>query len=230
MKLHWLVGMASAVLLASCGDKKAGGESEAFAADSARMVDSLKKVEMEAAAAMVIPDAVSIDGLKIDVSKSMIEWTGYKLTGKHNGAMKFKDGVFVLVDDAIQTGEFIIDLSSVEVMDLKGEDKGKLETHLKTGEFFETEKYPNGRFVITSVKPKKDGMYTHMVEGTLTMRGKENPVSFPAKVEIGKGGKSVTAETMTFKLDRTQWGIVYNGMADNAIKNEVDVKIKLMTK
>jgi len=78
-------------------------------------------------------------------------------------------------------------MNSINATDLSGEYQGKLNGHLKNGDFFEVEKFPTASFKITSVKKNSDKVYNKLVTGNLTVKGKTSPVSFPAKVSYANG-------------------------------------------
>ncbi len=162
--------------------------------------------------------------VKLDTEKSQIKWIGTKLKGKHNGTIKISEGTVILSNQKVIGGNFTIDMNSIVVLDLTGKDKAKLEGHLKTGDFFETDKFPYSKFVITSVKDGENGEI--MVTGNLEMKGITKSISFPAKVTFSEDKKSVTA-TANFNINRQEWGITYKGMADNAINDEVNLGLEL---
>ena len=70
---------------------------------------------------------------------------------------KVEEGTFKANDSIIESGNFTIDMMSIEVTDLEGDDKKSLEAHLKgtvegkEGDFFNVLKYPTANFVVTGV-------------------------------------------------------------------------------
>ena len=92
-----------------------------------------------------------------DVTKSTIEWKGSKPTGIHNGTINIEQGSFMIKDGAIQSGTFLIDMKSIEVLDMEGEYKEKLEKHLmgtvegKEDHFFDVNKFPTATFEVTKL-------------------------------------------------------------------------------
>ncbi|MCB1139356.1 MAG: YceI family protein [Leptospiraceae bacterium] len=161
------------------------------------------------------------DKQSINLADSKISWIGTKLTGQHNGTIKLKSGHILLDGDQIKGGEFVMDMSTIEVHDLTGENKQKLEKHLRDTDFFEIQKFPESRFVITSVEQGENGKL--QVTGNLTMRDITKSVSFTATTEKGDGGKPVKVSA-DFNIDRQLWGIVYKGKPDDAIRDEVNLK------
>ena len=182
----------------------------------------------------VQPTATAGDSLKIDLNNSVVNWVGTKQTGKHEGTFKIADGVFTLERGNLKGGTFTIDVASLNVTDLTGDEKGQLEGHLKSGDFFETENFPTAKFEITSIAPydaatatsKLEGA-THVISGNLTLKGVTKNISFPAKVSMQDGTLSAQAD---FNIDRTEWEMNYKGPnnpADWFIKKEVNLKLDI---
>jgi polyisoprenoid-binding protein YceI len=199
------------------------------ACQSAPDADKAETKEVEAAA--------TADGAtyNIDVAGSSIGWIGTKVGGQHNGTFNLTEGVLVINEGNIAGGNFTIDMNSVAVLDLQGEDKGKLEGHLKSNDFFAADQYPTARFDVTSVVPfdtatmtsKLEGA-THMISGNLTMRDATKNVSFPAIVTIE--GNKVSAKA-DFNIDRSEWGVNFKGPnnpADWVIAKEVNLKLDVV--
>lgn len=95
----------------------------------------------------------------MNAAESSIEWIGSKpVVNGHNETINIKNGfVHVNTDNQITGGEFVIDMNSISNADLTdAEKKGQLEGHLKSADFFEVEKYPEAKFVITGVTPATD--------------------------------------------------------------------------
>ena len=157
----------------------------------------------------------------VNLDDSKISWIGTKITGQHNGTIKLKSGHVFLDGDQITGGEFVMDMSTIEVHDLTGENKQKLEKHLRDTDFFEIQKFPESRFVITSVEPGENGAL--QVTGNLTMRDITKSVSFSATTEKGEDGKPLKVSA-DFNIDRQLWGIVYKGKPDDAIRDAINLK------
>ena len=112
-----------------------------------------------------VGEAQAIDGgaiveasdYQLNTNESSVSWVGTKPIGKHNGAFKISEGVVKVKDGAIVGGTYLIDVASLKVLDMPAEDEmnAKLSGHLKSGDFFDVEKYPTAKFEITSVEPYK---------------------------------------------------------------------------
>jgi polyisoprenoid-binding protein YceI len=161
---------------------------------------------------------------KLDASKSTIKWVGKKVTGQHNGTVDFKDGALVLQGNKLVGGTFTVDMTSLTSTDLQGEYQGKLNGHLKSEDFFGTEKYPTATLVIKKIGAKSANVYTAVAD--LTIKGITNPVTFDMTVN---GNTATTA----FKVDRTKYDIKYNSasifsaIGDKAISDDFELAIAL---
>ena len=169
--------------------------------------------------------AVSAQTKKVDVSKSKLTWVGKKVTGQHNGTVDLKDGALVFKGKKLTGGTFTVDMNSINTTDLKaGEGKEKLNGHLKSEDFFGTEKYATSTLVFKTIKDKGNDVYT--VTADLTIKGKTNPVTFDIAV------KGNTAST-TFKVNRTKYDIKYgsgsffDNLGDKAINDDFEVTVAL---
>jgi len=160
---------------------------------------------------------------KINITESSIEWKGKKVLGSHNGTINLKDGHLEMEGDQLKGGEFTVDMTSITVNDLSGEDKGKLEGHLKSDDFFGVNDHPTAKLVINSAT--KNGN-THNVKGDLTIKGTTEPISF----DLVMGENSATT---SFKIDRTKYGARYgsgsffDNLGDNTISDNFTLDVNL---
>ncbi len=172
--------------------------------------------------------------MKVDAAASSIEWVGAKPTGEHNGTISISEGDLMLKDGNVVGGKFVIDMNSIVNKDLtSAEDNGKLVGHLKSPDFFDTEKYPTAVFEITAaaaVSGNPDA--THNITGNLTMKDATKSITFPAKVSIVDN--KLTASTPAFLIDRTQWNVqygsktIFDNLKDKFINDEISLKINLV--
>jgi len=181
--------------------------------------------------------AVLVSGLAFGQTKKLtssdVHWWGYKIAkteaSSHDGTVNVKSGNLVLKNGAVVGGTFVLDMTSLTSTDLSGEYQGKLNGHLKNGDFFEVEKFPTATYKITSVKKNTNKDYNFVVNGNLTVKGKTAPVSFPAKITSSKG--IVTLESDKFSFDRQKFDVAYKStMQDVMVKDEVDMKVKISVK
>ena len=170
---------------------------------------------------------------KVNTTESVVTWEGTKPTGVHTGTINVSAGELMLdAKGHIAGGSFNMDMNSLKDTDMQpGKGKENLEGHLKTGDFFEVEKYPMGKFVITKVVATPKAAATHEVTGNLTLKDKTKEVSFPATIHVANG--KVTASVPKFYINRTDWGINFHSgitgtLQDKLIHDAVGLSIKLV--
>ncbi|HSF90018.1 MAG TPA: YceI family protein [Saprospiraceae bacterium] len=168
--------------------------------------------------------------LKVNTAASKVEWIGRKVTGKHNGTINIKEGVLQIKDGILTGGSFVIDMTSIKVLDMTGEYATKLEGHLKSDDFFAADAYPTSKLVITQANAKGDGKYE--VKGDLTIRDVTKQVTF--MTQLTPGGKKYKATT-NITIDRSHYNVKYGsgsffeGLGDKTIYDEFDLAITLVT-
>jgi len=157
---------------------------------------------------------------RFNAQNSNLAFVGAKLTGKHEGSFQTFSGGVQLVDHAPEKSsvKVEIDMASVQV------EPEKLEGHLKSPDFFDVAKFPKASFESTAVKPGGAGGATHTVTGNLTLHGVTRSISFPATIQVNGDTLTVKAE---FAINRKDFGIVYPGMPDDLIKDDVLIQLKL---
>ncbi|MFZ4931049.1 YceI family protein [Chryseobacterium sp. Mn2064] len=168
----------------------------------------------------------------LDTLNSKVEWKGYKVfkseNTSHFGTIKFESGDVTVKDGKLESGKFVADMNSLTSVDLKDspEDMGKLNGHLKSGDFFEVEKFPTASFEITKVTPSTEGDYNTLLDGNLTIKGITKPVQFKANVSVKEGEVSVATEPKDIK--REEFGVKFQAPAENGvIKDEVTLQINV---
>ena len=82
------------------------------------------------------------DKMTVDIAASTVAWIGTKPVGQHNGTFKLKEGELTLNNGQLAGGKVVIDMNSTQVLDGDATMQGKLGGHLKSGDFFETDKHP----------------------------------------------------------------------------------------
>ena len=161
---------------------------------------------------------------QVNVSESTIEWVGKKVTGQHSGTIGVKSGALQFANGAPIGGEFVIDMTSLQVTDLKaGKGKEKLEGHLSSDDFFSIADHPTANLVISDVMSKGDG--TYQFSGDLTIKGITQPLTFTGSIE----GTTAKAE---IAVDRTLYDVKYGStkfgaLADKAIYDDFQLTVKL---
>jgi len=193
------------------------------------------KNETEAADAEAAAE-VSTEAAKymVDKNESEIDWEGAKPTGTHTGTVKLESGV-IRLEDSVLSGSFLIDMTSILVTDLEGDQKASLEDHLKgtvegkEGDFFNVQKYPTAAFEITGVT-EKDGK--KMMSGNLTLKETKKNIEFPVMYEVA--GNTMTLKSEPFTIDRTEWGVnygsksVFDNLGDKFINDDIQLEFTIV--
>ncbi len=171
-------------------------------------------------------------------AESSIKWSAGKpaISGyTHTGTIGLTSGSLIQQPTGY-AGTFVIDMNSIKITSLGGGKVGKesaLEGHLKGDDFFSATTFPTGTFTVNSITSTgvKD---SYIVKGDLTLKGKTNPVEFPAVMTQVADGK-ITAQG-SVDIDRTKWDITYgsgsffSNLADNAIDNTIKLSLTLVAK
>jgi len=163
--------------------------------------------------------ASSADGIAYTLTAdSEIHFIGSKVTGSHSGGFKKLTGNFTVANHALAgSGHKVsIDMNSVWT------DNEKLTEHLKSEDFFNVAKFPESSFELTGIKTVSDGNY--LVSGNLNLHGTTKKIAFPATASITDGKVKIHAK---FDINRKDFGITYAGKADDLIRDEVVIELKL---
>jgi polyisoprenoid-binding protein YceI len=153
----------------------------------------------------------------IQPADSKIEFTGSKVTGKHDGGFKQFEGEVVASNGKLlPTGnKVVIDMKSLY------SDNNRLTGHLKNADFFDVEKFPTATFETTNMET---GSTNSTITGNLTLHGVTKQISFPAQIDVTPEGVNLTSE---FFLNRFDFDIKYAGKADDLIRKEVVLRLKV---
>jgi polyisoprenoid-binding protein YceI len=187
----------------------------------------MKNLKSIALALVVVLSTVSLTAQtkKVDASKSTINWVGKKVTGQHVGTIGLKDGALVFKGKKLVGGTFTVDMTSLLVTDLKaGDGKEDLEGHLKSEDFFGTDKFQTATLVFKTIGEKSKNIYT--VTSDLTIKGKTNPITFDITV---KGNLASTK----LIVDRTKYDIKYKSknffenLGNKVIDDEFELAVAL---
>ncbi len=175
---------------------------------------------------------VATETFVVDSKNSSIEWVARKIGGSHNGTIKLSTGNLIFNGKNLNGGSVNIDMTSIDISDLKGNSYDRLLGHLKSDDFFSVANNPASTFQITSVTPT--GKERAKVTGNLTIKGVSNPITFPATIKRQKN--TVVAVAKNVKVDRTKYGIKYRSknffgdIGDKAIDDDFEISFNLIAK
>jgi len=206
--------MAISLFAAACEDPAANKAKATINEPSANSASSSN-------AAPAAPVAAKGEALAINGDNSKIEFTGSKVTGKHDGGFKTFTGTIDLVNSKPVESSVSVDIQAASVYS----DDEKLTGHLKSADFFDVEKFPKASFKSTKIEADAaEGADAYTVTGDLNLHGVTKSISFPATIKAGSEAVEVNAE---FAVNRKDFGIVYAGQADNLINDNVVIKLTL---
>ncbi len=158
--------------------------------------------------------------------KSVLRWTGKKPGKSHQGVIKLKEGNFTIKNNKFVSGEFVIDMKSMVEGDGTDPNKGAmLMGHLKSEDFFSSEKFPTSTLKITNSTAFVKDLAT--VTADLTIKGATHPVTFEVK-KIGDAYQT----TVTF--DRSLYDVKYGSgkffenLGDKAIDDMIPLDVTLV--
>jgi polyisoprenoid-binding protein YceI len=181
--------------------------------------DKPQAVTNEAAPVAATSPATAGEKYVISSETSQITFVASKVTGSHNGSFKKFSGMINFSGQPETSSVSItIDTNSVET------DTPDLTKHLKTPDFFDVAKYPEATFVSTTIKPGGASGASHTVTGNLTLHGVTKAITFPATIAVTSGAINVDS---TFSINRKDFGINYAGAANNLIRDEVVMTLKV---
>lgn len=121
----------------------------------------------------------------------------------------------------------VIDASSIDTRE------PQRDTHLKSPDFLDVEKYPQLTFISTKIRSIDDAKFE--VTGDLTIHGETRPVTAKATVE-GEGtdpwGNPRVAYEASLKISRKDFGLTWNQSLETGgvlVGDEVEITIDVET-
>ena len=141
---------------------------------------------------------------------------------KFSGGLEVSDG-----NPLTARGDAVVEIDSIHT------GSEQRDGHLKSGDFFESEKYPTMSYRVTGVELVEGE--TYKVLGNLTIKDVTKPIELEATVEARMsdpfGGRERVGLTVTGKLNRMDFGLNWDGiagavpLASHTIKLEVDLAV-----
>lgn len=200
--------------------------------------DKAKEANTSDAEAAAMSESTS-EKFTVNIAESTIKWKGFKPTGTHDGTISLENGIFKTDDGKLQSGTFLIDMTSIVVSDLEsGDGKEDLEAHLKgtvegkENHFFDVSKFPTAAFEITGTEALAAGKTR--LSGNLAIKGQKHNISFP--VNISNDGDQMIIESEAFTIDRTKWNVnygsksIFEDLGDKFINDDIELKINIKAK
>jgi polyisoprenoid-binding protein YceI len=150
---------------------------------------------------------------------SKVEFVGAKVTRKHPGSFGGFSGAVTLVDADPKKSSVKVEIDTATL----SVDEPKLTNHLKTPDFFDVQKFPKATFTSTSIQ-SAGSTDAYAVTGNLELHGVSKSITFPAAIKVNPNAVDAYSE---FAINRKDFGIVYPGMPDDIIKDDVLIKLSI---
>ena len=182
------------------------------------------------------------ESLTVNTEASTVNWTAYHKGGlnprfgttKTTGVFSVENGNLISGSLVSEINSLITDPSSVDPAITDGKTSSDLDSHLKSADFFDVEKYPSVKFDITKVEDLPAGSASKVegankqISGNLTIKDKTVNVTFPAKVDVTDGKVNLVSK---FTINRQDWGLAYGAEGDPKdwmISQEVDLELHVV--
>jgi len=161
----------------------------------------------------------------VNVDSSTIKWTGKEITtDSHYGTLGLKQGAVEVSTAGIVSGNVVVDMNSIQCLDMTGRGKTKLEGHLRSDDFFGVQSFPEAALSFTSLSAETSGEI-HFT-GDLTIKNITHPITFSGLLH--QTGNSYSA-TIHFSFDRTLYDVKYRSgkyfkdLGDKLILDDIDI-------
>lgn len=164
----------------------------------------------------------------IDQSHSKVNFSvSHLVISEVDGTFKKFDGKIISKSNDFSNAKisFKIDVNSINT------DNEQRDGHLKSEDFFYTEKYPKLTFKSTALKKIKGDNY--LLKGNLTLRGVSKQIELNVKhggIAVDSYGNTRAGFIITGSLDRIAYGVAWNAKTKEGtwtVGEEVNLLIKL---
>jgi polyisoprenoid-binding protein YceI len=193
----------------------------------------MKKFITTAAASLVMMSPMLAQtNWKVDASHSKLRFSvTHMMVSETEGKFKVFDGKATSKSDLDFTNAaitFTADAASIDT------DDPKRDGHLKSPDFFDTEKYPDISFKSVTMKPTGKGKTSYDLEGDLTMHGVTKRVKLlavgAAQTVKDPYGNTKYGFRVLGKLNRKDFGLSWNAALEAggvAVSEEVDLALSI---
>ena len=168
----------------------------------------------------------------INSDLSTCNWVGTEITTEtHTGTVNIYKGSTSVMNNSVSSGFIAMDMSSIDVTDLTGGSKERLQRHLKSEDFFGVEKFPFAELKLESIKSKGG---SSIAGGILNIRGISHPIAFP--ISVSQDGNQLTLDgDMTF--DRSKYDVkfrsgsfpkIFPNLGDKLINDDITISFHIV--
>ncbi len=164
---------------------------------------------------------------KIDTAHSTIGFVARHLVvSKVRGEFRAYSGSIEVADDPTQSKVSV----DIEMNSISTREEGR-DNHLKSADFFETEKHPNMTFESTGVRLLGGDKWA--IDGNLTIKGVTKPVTLDAEFNGASpdpwGGARIGFSAST-EIDRDDYGVSFNATLETGgvvVSKNIRIEIEI---
>ena len=121
----------------------------------------------------LIASSPKVEHYELNPERSNVIWQA----GNHHGVIKFTDGYIEMKNSVLVKGICIIDMTTLKNIDILNKDLSKmLDDHLKSGHYFNVEKYPEAKLEVKNSTNIE--ISPVMVTGILTIKNVKRKITF----------------------------------------------------
>jgi hypothetical protein len=161
----------------------------------------------------------------IDTQQSVIRWKGTKMlhTGSHEGTIRFQSGELELSGNEIQGGQFVVDMSTIEITDIPEHEsvpRNNLKKHLEAD--FEIRRFPTASMVLL----KSTSPDSKQLCAKLTIKASTRELCFEA---IRTNAKTWTCKLIILRNDFAigeQGSWLEKRLVDQEIELSVELRVQ----
>lgn len=170
---------------------------------------------------------VSADDYSIDKAHSTIGFSAkHLMVSKTNGMFNEYDGAITFDPNDLSASKIEMTIQSASInTHLEARD-----THLKSPDFLDVEKFPTITFVTKSIAKEGEG---YNLTGDLTIKGVTKEITVPAEisgpVNSPMGGTAIGISS-NFKINRQDYGVSFNKTMDNGgfvVSDDVTIDVTI---
>ncbi len=218
MKKHHAFVLSLAMLSLFACKNPADGKPKAEVSSPASLAAASPAAAAEPSAKAA--DAKAPHRIALNAANTSLVFVGSKVTGSHEGRFEQLSGAVETLgtDPASAKISVSIDMASVK----SGIEK--LDGHLKSPDFFNVEKFPTARFDSIGIAAAEASKNVYTITGNLLLHGVTRQISFPATIAVSEQNVDVKSE---FSINRRDFDIVYPGMPDDLIRDDVLIELKM---
>ena len=164
----------------------------------------------------------------LNIKKSKMNWVGKELSTKtHTGTLDLESGEIKISSNGQIDGFMNIDMTTINVTDLEGQWKNKLEGHLKSPDFFGVSNHPKASIRFNG---NSKTILNNQIElnGELVIKNITHPISFVAEIIETKGMLQVKTKV---EFDRSKYnvrfrsGSFFENLGDKLILDNISVDV-----